>query len=125
MRLRRIGELDVSPHCTRFDMSSTQKAVVGSIGVLLLAFVAFGIFTWIRVLQVIPYSSSCATTLIQISQQSATVRPFFIGAFILGAVAFKISRRALPRGLRLAYLIILGLGAALLVAPWLVDLVYS
>ena len=106
-------------------MSSTQKAVVGSTGVLLLAFVAFGIFTWIRVLQVIPYSSSCATTLIQISQQSAMVRPFFIGAFVVGVVAFEYSRRGLPKGLRFAYLITLGLGAALLVAPWLVDLVYS
>jgi hypothetical protein len=106
-------------------MSITQKAVVGSTGVLLLAFVAFGIFTWMRVLQVIPYSSSCATTLIQISQQSAMVRPFFIGAFVVGVVALEFSRRGLPKSLRFAYLITLGLGAALLVAPWLVDLVYS
>jgi hypothetical protein len=106
-------------------MSSTQKAFVGSTGLLLLAFVAFGIFTWVRVLQVIPYSSSCATTLIQISQQSAMVRPFFIGVFVVGAVAFEFSRRGLPKSLRFAYLIMLGLGAALLVAPWRVDLVYS
>ncbi len=109
----------------RFDMSSTLKALVGSTGVLLLAFVAFGIFTWIRVLQVIPCSSCFATTLMQISQQSAMVRPFFIGAFVVGVAAFEFSRRGLPKSLRFAYLITLGLGAALLVAPWLVDLVYS
>src|SRR5215472_3170744 len=48
-------------------MSSTQKTLVGSLGVLLLAFVVFGVFTWIRVIQVTPYSSSCPTTLIEIS----------------------------------------------------------
>jgi len=106
-------------------MSSTQKTLVVSTGVLLLAFVLFGVITWIRVLQVIPYSSSCATTLIRISQQSAMVRPFFIGAFVLSLAAFEFSRRSLPKGLRLAYLITRGLGAALLVAPWIVDLVYS
>ena len=106
-------------------MSSTQKTLVGSTGVLLLAFVAFGIFTWVRVIQVIPYSSSCATTLIQISRQSAMIRPFFIGVFVVAVAAFEFSRRGLPKGLRFAYLITLGLGAALLVVPWLVDLVYS
>jgi hypothetical protein len=106
-------------------MSTAQKTLVGSTGVLLLAFVAFGIYTWVRVIQVIPYSSSCATTLVRISQQSAMVRPFFIGAFVLSVAAFEFARRGLPRGLRFAYLITLGLGAALLVAPWVVDLVYS
>lgn len=106
-------------------MSSTKKVLVGSTGVLLLAFVAFSIFTWVRVLQVIPYSSSCVTTLIQISQQSAMIRPFFIGAFVVSVAAFESSRRGLPRALRFAYLITLGIGAALLVAPWLVDLVYA
>lgn len=106
-------------------MNSTQKAFLGGSGVLVLSFDVFGVFTWIRVLHVIPDSSSCASTLIQISQQSATVRPFFIGAFVLGVAVFEFSRRALPRGLRFAYLLTLGLGAALLVAPWLVDLVYS
>src|SRR6266536_632072 len=104
-------------------MSSTQKAVVGSTGVLFLAFVTFGIITWIRVLQVIPYSSSCATTLIQISQQTAMIGPFFIGAFVVGVVAFEFSLRGLPKGLRFAYLITLGLEAAFLLAHWLVDLV--
>ena len=106
-------------------MSSTQKALTGGTGVLLLAFVVFGIYTWVRVLQVIPHSSSCPTTLIQISQQSAMVRPFFIGALLVGAGVFEFSRGQLPRGWRFAYLITLGFGAALLVAPWLVDLVYS
>ena len=106
-------------------MSTAQKTLVGSTGVLLLAFVVFGIFTWIRVLQVIPYSSSCATTLVRISQQSAMVRPFFIGAFVISVAAFEFSRRDLPRVLRFAYVTALGLGAALLVAPWIVDLVYS
>jgi hypothetical protein len=77
------------------------------------------------VLQVIPYSSSCPTTLIQISQQSAVVRPFFIGSLIVGIGAFEFSRRDLPKRLRFAYLITLGLGTALLVAPWIVHLVYS
>jgi len=98
---------------------------LGAPGVLLLAFVAFCVFTWVRVLQVIPYSSSCATTLIQISQQNAMVRPLFIGAFVVGVVAFELSRRGLPKSLRVGYLLTLGVGAALLVAPWLVDLVYS
>lgn len=106
-------------------MSGAQNTLVGSTGILLLAFVAFGVFTWVRVLQVIPYSSSCATTLVQISQQSAMARPLFIGVFVLNVVAFEFARRGLPRGLRFAYLITLGLGAALLVAPWIVDLVYS
>lgn len=106
-------------------MSSTQKALVGSTGLLLLAFVAFGIFTWVRVLQVVPYSSSCVTTLVEISQQSAMVRPFFIGTLVGGVAAFEFSRRGLPKGLRFLYLITLGLGAALLVAPWLVDFYYS
>ena len=106
-------------------MNSTQKTLMGSTGVLLLAFVVFGIYTWVRVIQVIPYSSSCATTLVQISQQSAMVRPFFIGAFVLSLGAFEFFRRGLPRGVRFAYLLTLGLGAALLVAPWIVDLVYS
>ncbi|HXT41038.1 MAG TPA: hypothetical protein VN887_13590 [Candidatus Angelobacter sp.] len=106
-------------------MSSTQKAVVGSTGILLLSFVTFGIVTWVRVLRVIPYSSGCATTLIQISQHSAMVRPFFVGAFVVGVVAFQFSRRGLPKGLRFAYLITLGLGAALSIAPWMVYLVYS
>src|SRR5574342_40582 len=102
-------------------MSSTQKISVGGTGVLLLAFVVFGIFTRIRVIQVIPYSSSCATTLVHISQQSAMVRPFFIGVLVLSVAAFEFARRGLPRGLRFAYLITLGLGAALLVAPRIVD----
>jgi hypothetical protein len=105
-------------------MSIAQKTLVGSTGVSLLAFVVFGIYTWVRVIQVIPYSSSCTTNLVQISQQSATVRPFFIGAFVLGVVAFEFSRRALPNGLRFAYVLVLGLGSALMVAPWIVDLVY-
>jgi hypothetical protein len=58
-------------------MSSTQKTLVGSMAVLLMAFVVFGVFTWVRVLQVIPYSSSCATTLVQISRQSAAAVHFF------------------------------------------------
>lgn len=106
-------------------MSGTQKTLVGSTGVLLLAFIVFGVVTWIRVLHVIPYSSSCATTLIQISRQSAMVRPFFIGALALSVAAFEFSRHGLPGGLRFAYLVLFGLGAALLVAPWIVDLFYS
>jgi hypothetical protein len=106
-------------------MAGTQKALIGSTGALLLAFVVFGIYTWVRVLQVIPYSTSCATTLVQISQQSAAVRPFFIGAFVIGVGVFEFSRRQLPRGWRFAFLITLGFGAALLVAPWVVDLFYS
>jgi len=51
--------------------------------------------------------------------------PLFIGAFVVSVGAFEFSRRGLPKGLRFAYLITLGLGAALLVAPWLVDLIYS
>jgi len=107
-------------------MSSTQKTLVGSLGVLLLAFVVFGVFTWIRVIQVTPYSSSCPTTLIEISQRSSMVRPFFIGTFVFSIAAFEFARRrGLPKGLRFAYLVTLGLGAALLVAPWIVRLVYS
>jgi len=107
------------------DMSTTQKTLVGSTGVFLLAFIVFGIYTWVRVIQVISYSSSCATTLVQISQQSANVRPFFIGAFVVSIATFEFSRRGLPKGLRFAYLITLGLAAALLVAPWIVHLVNS
>ncbi|MBI1177018.1 hypothetical protein GC207_06215 [bacterium] len=106
-------------------MCSKQKMLVGSTGILLLGFVVSGIFTWIRVILVIPYSSSCATTLIQISQQSAMVRPFFLGAFVLSVAAYQFSRHGLRRGLRFAYLAIIGLGAALLVAPWIVELVHS
>ena len=119
-----VAELLVDTSDALDDMSTAQKTLVGSTGVLVLAFVVFGVFTWVRVLQVIPYSSSCATTLVQISQQTAMVRPFFIGSFVLSVVAFGFTRRGLPRGLRFAYLITLGIGAALLVAPWIVDLAY-
>ena len=94
-------------------------------GVLLVVFVANGIYTWIRVLKVIPYSSNCMTTLVQISQQSAMVRPFFLGVLVFGVVAFELFRHQLPKGWRFAYPVLLGFGAALLVAPWLVDLFYS
>jgi hypothetical protein len=93
-----------------------------STGLLLAAFVAYGVYTWIRVIQVIPYSSSCLTTLVQISDQSARIRPFFIGSFVIGIVIFELSRRQLSKGWRFAYLVTLGAGAALLVAPWLIDL---
>lgn len=106
-------------------MTSTQKAVLGATGVLLLGFVVFGIYTWIRVLQVIPYSSNCATTLVQISQQSSKVQPFFLVSLLVSAAVFEFSHRKLPRGWRFAYLITLGLGVALLVAPWLVASIYS
>jgi hypothetical protein len=106
-------------------MAGTQKALIGSTGAVLLAFVAFGVYTWVRVLQVIPYSTSCATTLVQISHQSAAVRPFFLGALAIGIVVFEFSRRQLRRSWRFAYLITLGFGAALLVAPWVVDWFYS
>lgn len=102
-----------------------QKTIIVSTGVLLLAFVVFGLYTWVRVVQVIPYSTNCATTLIQISQQSATIRPYFISAFVITLVAFEFSRPALPKRLRYAYLITLGLGAALLVVPWLIKLTFS
>jgi hypothetical protein len=103
-------------------MSGPQKALTGSTGALLLAFVAFGAYTWLRVLQVLPHSTSCITTLVEISKQSAAVRPFFIRAFIVSAGVFEFTRRQLPTGWRVAYLITLGLGAALLVAPWIVSL---
>jgi hypothetical protein len=105
-------------------MSGIQKTLAGSTGALLLAFVVHGILTWIRVLQVIQYSSSCATTLIQITQESATVRPFFVGAFTLCMAAFEFSRRGLPKGLRFAWLFTLGFGAALLVMPWIVAMIH-
>jgi hypothetical protein len=106
-------------------MTGAQKALIGCAGTLLMAFVVFGIYTWVRVIETIPYSSSCATTLVQISRQSAMARPFFLGSFIIGVVAFELSRRQLSKSWRYIYLITLGLGAALLIAPWLVDLFYS
>ena|ERR1035437_366710 len=106
-------------------MSSTQKTLVGSMAVLLMAFVVFGVFTWVRVLQVIPYSSSCATTLVQISRQSAAVRPFFLGAFIISTFVFEFSRRQLPRVWRYVFLVTLGLAAGLIVIPWLVSMIYA
>jgi hypothetical protein len=102
-----------------------QKVLIAGSGVLLAAFVAYGVYTWVRVIEMIPYSSSCATTLFQISQRSAMVRPFFLGAFAIGAVVFELSRRQLPGRWRIAYLVTLGLGAALIVAPWLVGLICS
>ena len=93
--------------------------------VLLMAFVAFGVFTWVRVLQVIPDSSSCATTLVQISRQSAAVRPFFLGVFIISAVVFEFSRRQFPTAWRYVFLVTLGLAAALIVIPWLVSMIYT
>jgi hypothetical protein len=101
-----------------------QKVLIAGSGVVLAAFVAYGVYTWVRVIEVIPGSSSCATTLFQISQRSAMVRPFFLGAFAIGAAVFELSRRQLPGGWRIAYLVILGLATALIVAPWLVGLVY-
>jgi hypothetical protein len=95
---------------------------VAGICVLLTGFCAYSIYTWIRVIEVIPYSSSCVTTLVQISRQSAMVRPFFVCSFIIGVVVFELSRRWLPARWRSVYLIVLGVGAALLFAPWLVDL---
>ena len=106
-------------------MSNTQKALVCVSGTLLMALVAFGVYSWMRVLQTIPYSSSCATTLVQISKQSAIMRPFLLGAFILCGVTLEFSLRQLRRGWRFAYVGTLGLGAALLVAPWIVDLFCS
>jgi hypothetical protein len=102
-----------------------QKVLIVGSGVLLAAFVTYGVYSWVRVIEVIPYSSSCVATLVQISQRSAMVRPFFLGVFALGAVVFELSRRQLPGRWRIAYLLILGLGAALIVAPWLVALVCS
>jgi hypothetical protein len=63
--------------------------------------------------------------LVQISQQSAAARPFFIGAFVAGVAVFELSCRQVLRGWRFVYLITLGFGAALLVAPWIVGLFYS
>jgi len=107
------------------NMTVTQKALIASTAALLLAFIAFGVYTWVRVLQVNPYSTSCATTLVQISQQSTAVRPFFIGALVGGAGVFEFSGRQLARGWRFAYLVTLGFGTALLVVPWIVDLFIS
>jgi len=103
-------------------MSTNYRVWTASTGLLLAAFVGYGIYSWIRVLQTIPYSSNCITTLVEISQRSAGVRPFFIGALLVGAVTFELARRELARGWRFAYLITVGLAAALLVVPWLVDL---
>lgn len=106
-------------------MNGGRKVLIAGSGVLLATFVAYGVYTWVRVIEVIPYSSSCATTLIQISQRSAMARPYFLGAFVIGAVVFELSRRQLPGGWRIAYLVTLGLATALIVAPWLVGLAYS
>ena len=106
-------------------MPTIQKALIGASGSLLLGFVVFGIYLQIRVLQVIPYSSNCATTLLHISQQSAKVQPFFLVSLIISAAIFEFSHRKLPRSWRLAYLITLGLGVALMVLPWLVASIYS
>jgi hypothetical protein len=38
-------------------MTGIQKALIGSAGTLLMAFVVFGIYPWVRVIEVIPYSS--------------------------------------------------------------------
>ena len=95
---------------------------MGSMTVLM-GFVVFGIYIWVRVIQVIPYSSSCATTLVQISQRSAAARPVFLGVFVISVVVFELSRRTLSRPWRFAYLGTLGLGAGLIVMPWLVSMI--
>jgi hypothetical protein len=102
-----------------------MKTLVSSMAVLLMAFVIFGLVTWVRVLQVIPYSSSCATTLVQISRQSAAVRPFFLAAFIISVFVFESSRRKLPRSWRYGFLVTLGLAAGLIIIPWLVSVIYA
>jgi hypothetical protein len=105
-------------------MTGSQKMLIGTTGTLLMAFIVFGICTWIRVVESIPYSTGCATTLVQISRQSATARLFFLGVFVIGVVVFELSRRQFSTSWRFVYLVILGLAAALLVAPRLIDLLF-
>jgi hypothetical protein len=103
-------------------MTGIQRTLVLGTNFILGAFGAYGIYTWVRVLEVIPYSSGSATTLVQISQRSAMVRPFFLAAFAICAVTFELSYRRMPKGWRIAYIVPLGIGMALIVAPWLVGL---
>jgi len=105
-------------------ISGIKKTVVGVSALLLMAFICFGIYTWVRTVRTIPYSSNCLTKLVQISRQSSAVRPFFIGAFLVNVVVFESISRQIRGSWRLAYLILLGFGAALLVAPWIVNFFY-
>jgi hypothetical protein len=106
------------------DMLWYMKALLGGMVALLMAFVVFHIYTWWRVIEIIPASSSGPTTLVRIARETAMVRPFFLGTFVITLASFELFRRRLNTGWRIAYLITLGLSTALLVAPWLVDVVF-
>ena len=94
-------------------------------GTLLLAFVAFSAFTWVRVLEAAPHSSGCASSLVRIAQQSEMVRPYFLGTFVVGTITFGLSRQSMGFGSRFFYLVVLGCGAGLLIMPWLVALFFA
>src|SRR5262245_2076478 len=103
-------------------MITARKALIGTTGALLFGFVVFGIYTWARVLRVIPYSSSCVTTLVEISRRTAVMLPFFACALLAAAAAFECCRQQLPTSWRFTYVALLGFGVALFVIPWLVSL---
>lgn len=106
-------------------MTNAHRAVIAGTGILLAAFVVYGVYTWVQVIEVIPASYNCLTTLARISDQNAAVRPLFWTAFIISTIVYGLFCRRLYIGWRVVYLIVLGLGSALIVAPWLVGLFQS
>jgi hypothetical protein len=104
-------------------MTATQKALIGSTGALLIAFVVFDVHMWVRYTQAIPFSWNCTFSLARIGREHVAVYPFYFVAFAIGVCVFEFSRRQMPRSWRFAYLLVLGFGAASLILPWIVAFV--
>ena len=89
-----------------------------------MAFVVFGVLNWVHTLQTMACSPDCLTGLLQLSRQSAAVRPFFLAAFAASVLVFELSRHQLSKAWRYIFLVAVGLAAGLVVMPWLVRMFY-
>jgi uncharacterized membrane protein len=97
----------------------------GSCLVVAGSLVGHALYMWYRNVEVIPYSTSCITSLVRFSAISAQTHEYLAPALIASIATFELGRRHFTNTWRLAYLLLAGLGVALFVVRGYLRLMYG